>query len=123
MSEVKRACHALALDDERNTFHPVLWNEEHSPDKNRIQDERITQVWFCGMHSNVGGGYPDDALAYVSLDWIMGMAALIIVVSTSAAVNVMVVLYSINVFITFTLSQLGMVRHWWLERANMPTWK
>jgi amino acid transporter len=54
---------------------------------------------------------------------LMGMAALIIVVSTSAAVNVMVVLYSINVFITFSLSQLGMVRHWWLERAREPRWK
>ncbi len=74
MKNVKRACHALALDDERNTFHPVLWNEENFPDKHRIQDEKITQVWFCGMHSNVGGGYPDDALAYVTLDWIMGMA-------------------------------------------------
>ncbi|MFO1434361.1 MAG: DUF2235 domain-containing protein [Candidatus Competibacteraceae bacterium] len=77
VSNVERACHALALDDERNTFHPVLWNEENesgnSQTKN-ICDERITQVWFCGMHSNVGGGYPDDALAYVSLDWMVDMA-------------------------------------------------
>ena len=29
--KVKRACHVLALDDERNTFHPVLWDEEHEP--------------------------------------------------------------------------------------------
>lgn len=72
---VKRACHALALDDERNTFHPVLWNEEGLPaDKYHIQDETLSQVWFAGMHANVGGGYPDDALAYVSLDWIMGEA-------------------------------------------------
>ncbi|MBI2357763.1 MAG: DUF2235 domain-containing protein [Deltaproteobacteria bacterium] len=75
---VRRACHALALDDERNTFHPVLWNENNLPGRNiqtlRIQDERITQVWFTGMHSNVGGGYPDDALAHVSLDWMMGEA-------------------------------------------------
>jgi len=33
------------------------------------------------------------------------------------------VLYSINVFITFTLSQLGMVRHWWRERGAEPAWK
>ncbi|MCA9422308.1 MAG: DUF2235 domain-containing protein, partial [Nitrospira sp.] len=72
---VKRACHALALDDERNSFHPVLWNEDHQPEKNaastHIRDEIISQVWFTGMHSNVGGGYPDDALAHVSLAWIM----------------------------------------------------
>ena len=53
----------------------------------------------------------------------MGAAALVVVLCTQAMVSVLVVLYSINVFITFSLSQLGMVRHWWLERANMPTWK
>lgn len=75
---VQRACHALAIDDERKTFHPVLWNEERLPGQNRqtahIAEETISQVWFAGMHSNVGGGYPDDALAHVSLDWIMGEA-------------------------------------------------
>jgi amino acid transporter len=54
---------------------------------------------------------------------LMGAAALVVVLCTQAMVSVLVVLYSINVFITFSLSQLGMVRHWWLERANMPTWK
>ncbi|HUR47449.1 MAG TPA: hypothetical protein VMZ27_16320, partial [Candidatus Saccharimonadales bacterium] len=34
-----------------------------------------------------------------------------------------VVLYSINVFITFTLSQLGMVRHWWAERRTAQHWR
>ena len=53
----------------------------------------------------------------------MGLAALVIVLSTSAAVNVMVVLYSINVFITFSLSQLGMVRHWWQVRATHTEWR
>jgi amino acid transporter len=54
---------------------------------------------------------------------LMGLAALIIVLSTSAAVNVMVVLYSINVFITFSLSQLGMVKHWWQVRGKETVWK
>src|SRR5262245_30626012 len=31
---ILRACHALALDDERNTFHPVLWNEYNLPQHN-----------------------------------------------------------------------------------------
>jgi uncharacterized protein (DUF2235 family) len=75
---VRRACHALALDDERTTFHPVLWNEEGEkqpiPDEKGdrwLKDERISQVWFVGVHSNVGGGYPDDALAYIPLYWVM----------------------------------------------------
>jgi uncharacterized protein (DUF2235 family) len=77
-ANVEHACHALALDDERNSFHPVLWNEEYLPGQNlqttHTSEERVTQVWFAGMHSNVGGGYPDDTLAHVSLDWIMSEA-------------------------------------------------
>ncbi len=81
---VERACHALALDDERNTFHPVLWNEEkrqqqrdpQAPSSAHIDEERISQVWFTGMHSNVGGGYPLDGLAYISLEWMMDQVRL-----------------------------------------------
>jgi len=54
---------------------------------------------------------------------LMGLAALVLVLSTRAVVSVLVVLYSINVFITFTLSQLGMVRHWWQDRKKEPRWK
>ena len=78
---VKRACHALALDDERTTFHPILWTEEGEspaePDTNGqcwLKDERISQVWFAGVHANIGGGYPDDHLAHLPLHWIMGEA-------------------------------------------------
>ncbi len=83
---VDRACHALALDDERNAFHPRLWNEKPDPQRpgtgvyggNRetttLAQERISQVWFAGVHANVGGGYADDALAYVSLQWMMQQA-------------------------------------------------
>ena len=76
--QVQRACHALALDDERTTFHPVLWNERHEKPAPKgeyaAKDERISQVWFAGMHSNVGGGYPDDSLAHIPLCWIMDEA-------------------------------------------------
>ena len=54
---------------------------------------------------------------------LMGAAALVVVLGTGALVNTLVVLYSINVFITFSLSQLGMVRHWWTDRAHTPAWK
>lgn len=67
---VNKACHALAMDDERQTFHPVLWDEADEP-QNAVttDDERITQVWFAGAHANVGGGYPNDTLSFVSLHW------------------------------------------------------
>jgi uncharacterized protein (DUF2235 family) len=67
--EVRRARHALSLDDQRNTFHPRLWNEEGETDPNRIR-----QVWFAGVHADVGGGYPDDGLAHVTLRWMMDEA-------------------------------------------------
>ncbi|MEK6572239.1 MAG: APC family permease, partial [Bacteroidota bacterium] len=44
---------------------------------------------------------------------LMGGAACIAMLLTQGSVRLLVVLYSINVFITFALSQLGMVRHWW----------
>jgi amino acid transporter len=53
---------------------------------------------------------------------LMGAAAAIVLLATRGSVNTLVVLYSINVFITFSLSQLGMVRHWWKERASAH-WK
>ncbi|MDQ8732182.1 DUF2235 domain-containing protein [Bradyrhizobium sp. LHD-71] len=72
---VRYARHAIALDDERTTFHPVLWTEENEPAPPQapysIDNERIVQVWFAGMHANVGGGYPDDALAFVPLYWLV----------------------------------------------------
>jgi len=53
---------------------------------------------------------------------LMGGASLILMVLTKGSVKFMVVLYSINVFITFFLSQLGMVRHWWLVRKQFKKW-
>ena len=54
---------------------------------------------------------------------LMGGAAFLLVLFSRGVVALLVVLYSINVFITFTLSQIGMVRHWWQCRATVPTWK
>ncbi len=91
---VVRARQALSLDDERPSFRPVLWNEpkDDATDKASKVNERdrdedakenasgsekpdaephIVQIWFAGVHANVGGGYPDDGLAYVTLKWMM----------------------------------------------------
>jgi amino acid transporter len=53
---------------------------------------------------------------------IMGGLSLAIMLMTRGSVRLLVVLYSINVFITFTLSQLGMVRHWWQDRRREKGW-
>ena len=76
--KVLHARHALALDDERDTFHPLLWDEVAEAEMialGRVRRDRLRQVWFAGMHSNVGGGYPDDSLSYVSLEWMLDEAA------------------------------------------------
>jgi hypothetical protein len=67
-SNVDQACHALAIDDERAAFSPVLWNQPPS-------ESRIEQVWFAGAHSNVGGGYPKQGMSLVTLDWMMEKAS------------------------------------------------
>nr|VFK56478.1 MAG: Uncharacterized protein, PA2063/DUF2235 family [Candidatus Kentron sp. TUN]VFK62795.1 MAG: Uncharacterized protein, PA2063/DUF2235 family [Candidatus Kentron sp. TUN] len=74
-SQVRNACHALAIDDERQTFHPVLWRHAPTnPDMGNITNQRVEQVWFCGMHSNIGGGYAKDQLAHVPLNWMLDRA-------------------------------------------------
>ncbi len=68
-TSVAHACHALALDEERESFAPLLWDEKATTDP-----QRIDQVWFAGVHSNVGGGYPRQGMSLVALDWIMARA-------------------------------------------------
>ena len=53
---------------------------------------------------------------------LMGTAALILMTLSRGSVKFLVVLYSINVFITFCLSQAGMVRYWWRKRRKIKTW-
>jgi hypothetical protein len=54
---------------------------------------------------------------------LMGGAALALLFYTHGDVHILVVLYSINVFLTFSLSQLAMCRHWWQVRGHDPTWR
>lgn len=63
---VKNVLHAVAVDDERRTFWPLIWNENGF-----TSEQHIEQVWFPGMHSNVGGGYPRAGLANITLDWMI----------------------------------------------------
>jgi len=53
----------------------------------------------------------------------MSLLALGVVFLTHASVGMLVVLYSINVFITFTLSMIGMVKHWWQVRGKEKHWR
>src|SRR6185369_13324403 len=52
-----------------------------------------------------------------------GAAAAGALLYTHGDVATLVVMYSINVFITFSLTELGMARHWIRDRAKEPRWK
>ncbi|UGX92814.1 DUF2235 domain-containing protein [Bradyrhizobium barranii subsp. barranii] len=63
---VKHACHALALDDERTTFHPLRIDQSDLP-----AGQVVKEVWFAGVHSDIGGGYPESTLSFVPLVWMV----------------------------------------------------
>ncbi|WP_062516329.1 DUF2235 domain-containing protein [Demequina gelatinilytica] len=68
---VKAAHHAVAIDEQRTTFAPTLWNlPEPAP------GQILEQVWFAGCHSNVGGGGGGGtALSDITMRWIAHRAA------------------------------------------------
>ena len=53
----------------------------------------------------------------------MGLAAALTLLYSRGQVRILVVMYSVNVFLTFTLTQLGMARHWWSTRAQQEHWR
>jgi len=65
---VQLAYHALAIDEHRAPFEPTLWMHKPKP------GQTVEQVWFCGAHSDVGGGYPEKGLSDITLDWMIGKA-------------------------------------------------
>ena len=50
------------------------WSAPARPNLPDIDRQRLSQVWFAGMHSDVGGGYAQDGLSYVALDWMIDRA-------------------------------------------------
>lgn len=69
---VDRADQVLALDDERMTFHPIQFDQSEAGTD--AAPTLIREAWFAGMHSDVGGGYPDDAVAMEPLLWVLQAA-------------------------------------------------
>lgn len=58
---VQRAVHCVAIDESRNAFLPTLMAPE----------DRVEEVWFPGVHADVGGGYQRDGLARITLDFMV----------------------------------------------------
>ncbi|TLD27763.1 hypothetical protein E2P81_ATG11051 [Venturia nashicola] len=70
-NEVLNAFQALALDEHRSAFSPTLWEKP----KGNITN--LKQVWFPGVHSNIGGGAADTGMSDITLAWMMSQLATI----------------------------------------------
>ena len=68
-SHVANAFHALAIDETREPFKPTLWTQD-SP----VAGQTLEQVWFSGVHTEVGGGSRDAALSDIALLWMLERA-------------------------------------------------
>jgi hypothetical protein len=72
-TNVKNANNENSIDERRIEFPATLWTSLPNP------GQTIEQVWFTGVHCDVGGSYPDDpdgtALADITLAWMMNKAA------------------------------------------------
>jgi uncharacterized protein (DUF2235 family) len=70
-SNVRVARHALAIDEQRRDFEPTIWLPR--------EDLDLRQVWFSGVHSDVGGSYKPDKdgslLSDIPLAWMMTEAS------------------------------------------------
>jgi uncharacterized protein (DUF2235 family) len=65
---IRHACHAVAIDESRRPFAPTLWTNRPAPGQN------VAQLWFPGVHSDVGGGRPATALSDRALLWMWARA-------------------------------------------------
>jgi uncharacterized protein (DUF2235 family) len=66
-SIIKNAHQALAIDEKRKPFKPAIW-------KTKPGRANTSQVWFTGVHSNIGGGYPFTGLSNITLKWMVAHA-------------------------------------------------
>ncbi|TBD04557.1 DUF2235 domain-containing protein [Rhizobium leguminosarum] len=65
---VANARHAIAIDEKRASFTPTIWtNVDDNP--------TVRQVWFPGVHGDVGGGYGRCGLSNGALEWMINEAA------------------------------------------------
>jgi len=69
--DVKHGYHALSIDEKRKDFPPCLWLDDPA---NLARGQTIEQVWFAGVHSDVGGWYDERGLANISLHWMLEQA-------------------------------------------------
>ncbi len=70
-SRVDYAYHALAIDEKRKNFEATLWHQQA-----HAVGQVLEQVWFPGVHTDVGGGNPEteSGLSDNALQWMLEKA-------------------------------------------------
>ena len=68
-TKVSFAYQALAIDEKRKNFQATLWHQQEDSG-----DQVLEQVWFPGVHGDIGGGYPEQGLSDITLAWMLGKA-------------------------------------------------
>src|SRR5436190_11529026 len=76
---VKLGLHAVAVDERRRPFSPTFWTMRPQPADDLkaatattpAKTPPVEQVWFAGVHSNIGGGYASCGLSDLALAWMM----------------------------------------------------
>ncbi len=67
--EIRAAYHAIACDEQRRAFAPTLWNVSA-----KQEGQILEQVWFAGVHADIGGGYPERDHSNIALRWMINCA-------------------------------------------------
>jgi uncharacterized protein (DUF2235 family) len=70
---VAHAVQALAVDEKRGPYVPTLWTQ--AANAAALAGQSVLQVWFPGVHSDIGGGYPDKGIGDITWDFMMRQAA------------------------------------------------
>jgi uncharacterized protein (DUF2235 family) len=71
-THVEHAFHAVALDERRKNFVPTLWTQKP---EGKAKGQELKQVWFAGVHSDIGGGYPEHGTSDIALAWMASEAS------------------------------------------------
>ncbi|NKY86236.1 DUF2235 domain-containing protein [Nocardia veterana] len=71
---VRYARQALAIDERRRMYAPCLWEVTDEPAGGPRGADRVQQVWFEGVHTDIGGGYADSRLSDITLRWMVDQA-------------------------------------------------
>ncbi|MDR0993678.1 MAG: DUF2235 domain-containing protein [Verrucomicrobiota bacterium] len=71
-AHIRHARHAVAIDECRKDFHPTLWVNETGRAIYHVEEKQrsVKQLWFCGMHTDIGGG-ENRLVTNIALRWML----------------------------------------------------